>query len=70
LNWFAGGNEFTWPSVWYKLERTGNVFTASQSLDGITWFFGGESTLALANTYFFGLAVASGATTFDHVTLL
>jgi hypothetical protein len=67
LNWY-GGNEFTWAPVWYKLQRTGNTFSASQSLDGVTWFTVGSGTVAMANTYLVGLAVASGATTFDNVT--
>ena len=69
LNW-TSGNEFTVVPVWYKLERAGNTFTASQSLDGITWFTVGSSTVAMASTYFVGLAVVSGATTFDSVTTM
>jgi len=50
------GNEFTWVPVWYKLERAGNTFTASQSLDGVTWFVVGKSTVQMANAYFVGYA--------------
>jgi hypothetical protein len=69
LTWTAG-NEFTVVPVWYKLERVGNTFKASQSLDGVTWFAVGSSTVAITNTYFVGLAVVSGAATFDGVTTL
>jgi alginate lyase/fibronectin type III domain protein len=69
VNW-TSGNEFTVVPVWYKLVRAGNTFTAFQSLDGVTWFTVGSSTVAMAGTYFVGLAVVSGATTFDSVTAM
>ncbi len=68
LNWYNTGNQFTWVPVWYKLQRSGTTATASQSLDGVTWFAVGSTTVTMANTYYIGLAVIPGATTFDNVT--
>ncbi len=65
----AVGNDYTWTPVWYKLQRSGNTFTAYQSLDGVTWFTVGSSTVSMASTYYVGLAVCgSAAATFDNVT--
>jgi hypothetical protein len=67
LNWFTG-NEFTVVPVWYKLQRAGNTFTASQSPDGVTWFTVGAGTVAMSTSYLVGVAVDSGATVFDNVS--
>lgn len=65
------GNAYSYTPVWYRLQRSGNTFTASQSSDGVTWFTIGSSTVAMATNYFAGLAVTGGSTViFDHVTLL
>jgi hypothetical protein len=54
--------------VWLKIERKGNVFTASRSTDGITWTVqgnegGGESpnpeTIVMSGSVHIGLAVTS-----------
>lgn len=57
------GNQYTWTPVWFRLQRSGNVFTASQSSDGITWFTVNSSTVPMASTYYVGLAASSGDTT-------
>jgi hypothetical protein len=68
------GDDYTWVPVWLKLQRTGNTFSASQSLDGTNWFTVGSSTETMASTYYVGLAVSSrittglNTTTFDNVT--
>jgi hypothetical protein len=64
------GNDYTWMPVWYKLQRSGNTFTAYQSLDGVTWYaVGSSTTVAMANTYYVGLAACGSTTaTFDNVT--
>jgi len=67
LNWFTG-NEFTVVPVWYRLQRAGNTFTASQSPDGVTWFTVGSGTVAMSISYLVGVAVDSGATVFDNVS--
>jgi hypothetical protein len=42
-----------------KLTRTGNVFAASSSTDGLTWTTVGSATIAMAATIEVGLAVSS-----------
>ncbi len=60
---------------WLKLERFGNTFSGSSSLDGKTWTPAGSATVALGKRVFAGLTVCSrlaGITTtvmFDHVTV-
>jgi fibronectin type 3 domain-containing protein len=67
---FQLGNAYTWTPVWYRLKRSGDTFTASQSLDGVTWFEIGSSSVAMARTYIVGLAAVRGAATFDNVTIV
>jgi len=68
------GNEYTWTPAWFRLARVGNVFTASASDDGSTWYTVGTSTVSIGSTYYVGLAASSGDTStsvtisFDHVT--
>jgi hypothetical protein len=45
---------------WLKLEREGNVFAGSLSLDGITWTEVGKQTMAMQAEVVVGLAVRSG----------
>jgi len=58
---------------WVKLQRSGNLFTASESGDGIIWTVVATDTIPMAANVYVGLAVtshASGAAatcTFDHV---
>ena len=71
------GNDYTWLPMWFRLQREGDRFTASQSPDGISWFSIGSSTVALRPTALVGLAAASGEktsgdsafATFDQVSL-
>jgi endonuclease/exonuclease/phosphatase family metal-dependent hydrolase len=42
-----------------KLTRTGNVFTAAKSVDGVTWTTFGSETIAMTSTVYVGLAVTS-----------
>jgi regulation of enolase protein 1 (concanavalin A-like superfamily) len=75
MSWTTG-NEYTTMPGWFRLQRTGNVFTASQSADGVTWFTVGSSAIAMPTTYYVGFAACSGDTTnntaessrFDNVT--
>src|SRR5437867_3961431 len=62
MTWITG-NQYTWMPVWFRLQRSGNTFTASQSSDGDTWFTVGTSTVNMASTYYVGLAACSGDTT-------
>lgn len=64
------GNTYTWTPAWFRLQRVGNVFTASESSDGVTWFtVGSSSTVAMAGTYLVGLAVTASTATYDNVTV-
>jgi regulation of enolase protein 1 (concanavalin A-like superfamily) len=68
------GNQFTVTPVWFRLARSGNTFTASQSPDGVNWFTIGSATIAMGSTYYVGLAASSGVSgttetsNFDNVT--
>jgi hypothetical protein len=48
-----------YPDTWLRLKRAGNVFTAYAGYDGLAWTQLGSATLALSNSVYFGLAVAS-----------
>jgi regulation of enolase protein 1 (concanavalin A-like superfamily) len=63
------GNDYVSAPVWYRLQRSGNTFTASHSPDGVMWFNVGSSTVTMAANYYVGLAVCGGAATFDNVTM-
>lgn len=64
------GNDYTWTPVWYKLQRAGDVFTAFQSLDGVTWYaIGAPSTVAMSSVYTVGLAVCGGTAIFDNLNV-
>jgi hypothetical protein len=71
------GNQFTWTPVWFRLQRSGNTFTAYQSLDGVAWFQIGTANITMAGSYYIGLASCSGSSTgaidsthFDNVSLI
>lgn len=49
----------TYPNVWVRLVRSGNLFTGYYSTDGTNWTQTMSLTLALPQTVYFGLAVAS-----------
>lgn len=76
MTWI-GGNDYTWTPAWFRLQRSGNTFTAYQSADGVAWVAIGSTTVAMSNTYFVGLAACSGSTsgainttTFDNVLIV
>lgn len=61
---------------WFRLERVGNLITASYSADGATWTaVGSPTTITMGTTVYAGLAVWSGVntllntSTFDNVSL-
>ena len=70
-----GGNDYTVPAGWLRVQRNGNEFTAYQSPDGTEWFKVGSSTVRMTNQCFIGLAIATSkketynTTVFDHVTI-
>ena len=60
---------------WVKLVRSGNLLTAFRSADGLNWSTVGSSVIAMPNTVYVGLAVASAdpfgiaTATFTDVTI-
>jgi len=63
---------------WVRLDRTGDVFTAYQSVDGATWTLVGSDTIPMGpagTPVYIGLGVSSHTTTatatgtFDNVTI-
>jgi len=73
---WQSGNQYSFTPVWFRLRRSGNVFTAYQSPDGITWYTIGTSTVNMATSYYVGISVCAGSTTgavntttFDNVSL-
>ena len=47
------------PNAWLRLRRVGDVFTGFYSTDGVNWTDMGSISIALPQTVYFGLAVAS-----------
>jgi hypothetical protein len=72
MTW-QSGNDYTWLPTWFKIQRTGNIFTGYQFVDGTNWFKVGETTVTMPNECRIGLAVTSGkreafnTAIFDHV---
>ncbi len=60
---------------WVRLDRSGDVFSAYQSPDGVTWTLVGTDTIPMGTTVFIGLGVSShtqtatATATFDNVTV-
>jgi hypothetical protein len=60
---------------WVKLQRNGNLFSAYESADGVTWTLVGTESITMGTTVFVGLAVTSHNTsaaatcTFDSVSI-
>jgi fibronectin type 3 domain-containing protein/regulation of enolase protein 1 (concanavalin A-like superfamily) len=63
VNNIVVGPATTFPNVWVRLTRVGNVFTGYYSNNGTTWTQLSSITLALPTTLDLGLAVASNDTT-------
>jgi hypothetical protein len=78
----TGGQSFvaaSQPGVaprWLKLQRAGNTFTASYSVDGVTFVQLGTATVVMAETATVGLATTThnnstaGTARFDNVQLI
>lgn len=71
------GNNFTFSPVWFKLERSGDVFSAYQSIDGSSWYKFASQTLSMNASYYVGLAVSAGEKAegqamaeFDQITVI
>ncbi|MVT08799.1 LamG-like jellyroll fold domain-containing protein [Chitinophaga tropicalis] len=65
---WVSGDTHTWLPVWFRLQRSGNTFTGYQSLDGVTWFTVGTTTIAMPNSYYVGMYANSGSSTFGITT--
>jgi regulation of enolase protein 1 (concanavalin A-like superfamily) len=61
--------------MWIRLQRAGDLFTASSSADGVTWTVTGSDTIPMDQAVLVGLAVSSHTTSalckaiFDHVVV-
>ena len=55
----AGGNTYTFPNGWVRLDKIGNVFTAYTSNDGLNWVQVGQTTIAMTSNITAGLIVCS-----------
>jgi hypothetical protein len=69
------GNTYTWLPAWFRLQRKGDVFSAYESSDGVTWFLIGRTEIPMPSSYVVGFAGTTTekgvalVTTFDHVTI-
>jgi hypothetical protein len=60
---------------WVKLQRNGNLFSAYESADGVTWTLVGTDSITMGTSVYVGLAVTSHTTaasatcTFDGVSI-
>jgi fibronectin type 3 domain-containing protein len=60
----------SYPNVWVRLQRVGNVFNGYTSADGINWTLFSSVTVALPTTLDLGLAVASNVSTTTTTAVL
>jgi glucose/arabinose dehydrogenase/regulation of enolase protein 1 (concanavalin A-like superfamily) len=66
---------FTSPNEWLKLQRSGNTFTAWDSVDGVNWNLIGTTSLTMTNPALIGLFVTShnigqpSSVAFDNVSV-
>jgi hypothetical protein len=76
MRW-QNGNAYTTPGgpTWFRLARSGDTFTAYQSIDGTTWFaVGSPETVHMRTDFLLGLALAANAAKpetadFDYVKI-
>jgi hypothetical protein len=60
---------------WVKLQRSGNLFSAYESVDGTSWTLVGTDTVVMGTNLYVGLAVtshsasAAATCTFDSVAI-
>ena len=58
----TGASPVNYPHTWLRLRRAGNLFNGYASVDGERWAQLGSVSMALPNTLYFGMAVASHST--------
>jgi hypothetical protein len=74
MTW-QNGNAYTFNQTWFRIQRTGDTFTAYQSIDGQTWFaVGAPVPIPMGADSLVGFVIGSNsdniaAATFDHVTM-
>jgi len=68
MSWI-GANAFSATPVWFRLQRSGNTFTAYESGDGTTWLSVGSVTVTMNSSYYVGIFVGAGNSSFDNVTV-
>lgn len=61
MNWTTG-NAYSYTPVWFRLQRSGNVFIAWQSANGVKWFKVDSEEVPMASTYYVGFVACSGDT--------
>jgi len=54
-----GFHPVNYPQTWLRLKRDGDVFTGLAGFDGVYWTELSEKTIAMSNTVYIGMAVAS-----------
>lgn len=75
FNGESGSGTYAFPNAWLKLKRAGDVFSAYQSTDGVTWSLVGQADIAMETDVTVGLAVCShkynelNTTVFDNVSV-
>lgn len=55
------GCDYTWPPVWFRIQRVDDTFSGYQSIDGIEWFEIGESEISMPSKMLVGFLVAGNA---------
>jgi outer membrane protein assembly factor BamB/regulation of enolase protein 1 (concanavalin A-like superfamily) len=75
FNGSTGGNRYTLPNAWVRLDKIGNEVTAYTSNDGLNWVMVGRAMVAMTGSITAGLIVCShngselNTSTFDNVTV-
>lgn len=74
---WINGNDFTYVPIWFKIERSGNVFSVFQSMDSINWYKFATQTVAMSSDYYVGLSASAGTSSavlatayFDNVKVV
>lgn len=74
MTWQAG-NDYTWTPVWFRIQRTGDVFIGYQSCDGTNWFTIGSCEVPMSESCTLGFAITGqkpdrlNTSLFDHVVV-
>jgi regulation of enolase protein 1 (concanavalin A-like superfamily) len=68
FNTMSASVSYGFPDAWMRLDRTGNVFTAYHSSDGLNWSKLGQATITMTPTVTLGLAVSAHSTTTLNTT--